>query len=84
MKHAKGDRVVFKVDGESHRGRVTQVLRATRRIVTDSGRRLIVPVVRLRRSPDRVLILEGRLDRSLRSSRHENGLADRWACNRLS
>jgi len=55
--------------GTRNRGRVTQVLRKTRRVVSDTGRRQIVPVMRLARAPDTVLILEGRLDRSLNSRR---------------
>jgi hypothetical protein len=72
------DRVVFEAEGERHRGRVTAVLRGKRRVVCDTGRRLTVPVGRLRRSPDRVLILEGRLDRSLRSRRHLAPMLRRW------
>lgn len=62
-------RVLFKVNGDFHRGRVTGLEHSTRRVVTDSGRRLLVSVRSLRPARDRSLILETRLDRNLRSNR---------------
>ena len=61
------DRVIFTFNGVRHRGKVTRVEPKKRRVVTDSGQRLVVPVRRLKHSPDRALILETRLDRNLRS-----------------
>jgi hypothetical protein len=50
-----------------------------RGIVTDSGKRVVVPVRRLRPSPDRVLILETRLDRrNLRSDRIYGPMMQHW------
>ena len=72
------ERVIFTREGAWHRGRVTGVLPQARRVVTDSGRHLEVPVRRLRPSPDRALILETRLDRSLRSSREYAPMMQRW------
>jgi len=72
------ERVIFVRDGVRCRGRVTKVLPQARRIVTDSGNRLEVSVRRLHRSPDRVLILETRLERSLRSSREYAPMLERW------
>jgi len=78
MKHLVGDRVLFKEDGETHRGRVTRVLRGQRRVVTDTGHRMVLPARRLRPAPDRVLVLEGRLDRSLRSTRSYARMLKQW------
>lgn len=72
------ERVIFHWEGLRHRGRVTRVLPQRRGVVTDSGRRLVVPVRRLRLSPDRVLILETRLERSLRSMRSYGTMLKRW------
>jgi len=72
------ERVIFNWEGVRHRGRVTRVLPQKRGVVTDSGRRLTVPVRRLRLSPDRVLILETRLERSLRSTRSYGSMLRRW------
>ena len=74
----KNARVVFQLNGKQQRGRVTRVLPKWRRIVTDSGKRLRVSVRRLRSSPDRVLILETRLDRGLRSERAYGPMMQRW------
>ena len=63
------ERVIFRFDGVTHRGRVTAVEPKTRRVVTDSGKRLVVPVGSLRTAANRSLILETRLDRNLRSNR---------------
>lgn len=72
-------RVIFEIDGLKHRGRVTRVLPQRRGVVTDSGNRLVVPVRRLRYSPDRVLILETRLDRTnLRSKRAYGIMMQQW------
>ena len=72
------DRVIFRWEGKRRRGRVTRVLPQKRGVVTDSGKRLLVPVRRLRPSPDRVLILETRLERSLRSTRSYGSMLKRW------
>lgn len=71
-------RVIVKLDGEVHRGRVTRVLNQRRKVVTDSGRRIEVPVRRLKASPDRVLILETRLDRSFQSDRTYGPMMQQW------
>ncbi|MBN1515214.1 hypothetical protein JXA32_01460 [Candidatus Sumerlaeota bacterium] len=72
------ERVIFTVDGVKHRGRVTSVAPCVRRVVTDTGKRLEVSVRSLRASPDRVLILETRLDRSLRSIRSYGPMMQQW------
>lgn len=77
-KFGHNERVIFTWDGTQHRGRVTAVLPQTRRVVTDRGKRFNVPVRRLRPSPDRVLILETRLDRSLRSTRLYGQMFQQW------
>lgn len=64
-----GERVVFQHDGVRGRGRVTQCLPKKRRIVSDTGRRLTLPLASLTKSKDSVLILEGRLNPNLRSRR---------------
>ncbi len=72
-------RVIFKWDdGTRRRGRVTCKLHGSRRVVTDSGRYLKVPVGKLKLSPDRVLILEGRLDRNLKSGRTYGPMMQQW------
>jgi len=63
------ERVTFKLNGVTYRGRITAVEPHARRVVTDSGKRLTVSVRRLRPAQNRSLILETRLDRSLRSNR---------------
>lgn len=68
-KYNSDERVVFKLDGIVYRGRVTSVEPHARRVVTDSGKRLVIPVRRLRPARNRSLILETRLDRNLRSNR---------------
>jgi hypothetical protein len=73
-----GERVIFEKDGVRHRGRVSCMLNRRRGVVTDTGRRLQVPVTRLRYSPDRALILETRLDRSLRSRRTYAPMLKQW------
>lgn len=78
MKFDRNSRVMFQHMDEKHRGRVTEVLRGSRRVVTDSGRRIKVPVRRLSPSPDRMLILEARLDRNLRSKRTYGPMMQDW------
>ena len=78
-KFAKGERVIFRTeDGSKQRGKVTAVLPKLRSIKTDSGHIMKVPVRRLKKSPDRVLILEGRLDRTLRSNRIYGDMLKTW------
>lgn len=72
------ERVIFTYNGVRHRGKVTRVEPKKRRVVTDSGRRLVVPVRSLKRSPDRVLILETPLDRSLKSGRIYGPMMQQW------
>ena len=69
-KKQEGSRVIW-TDSErkQHRARVTQVLTKRRRIITDTGKRRVVNITSLKSLKDRVLILEGRLDRSLFSKR---------------
>jgi len=75
----RNSRVTFELDGAKHRGRVTRILPKKRGVVTDSGKRVVVPVRRLKYSPDRVLILETRLDRrNLRSDRTYGPMIQRW------
>lgn len=73
-----GDRVIFKYRGERHRGKVTQVMPRWRSIVTDTGRKMKVPVGRLRYAQDRVLVLEARLDNDIRSPRSYARMIVRW------
>ena len=71
-KYSPGDRVIFNDDNRvKRRGRVTKAVSSQQkvRVVTDGGKRLSVPTRRLKPSPDRVLILEGRLDKRLFSKR---------------
>lgn len=77
-KHELGERVIYREDGVTYRGKVTKVERGARRIVTDSGRRRIVNVRKLKASPDRFLILETRLDRSLKSRRAYAEMMKQW------
>jgi hypothetical protein len=77
-KYGTNERVLFQVDGRRLRGKVTQILPQARRVVTDTGQRVVVPVRRLKRSPDMSLILETRLDRSLRSERTYAEMMHRW------
>jgi len=72
------ERVIFRDGGTLHRGRVTAVEPHKRRIVTDSGQRVIVSVRRLSTARDRVLILETRLDRNLRSVRSYGPMMQQW------
>jgi hypothetical protein len=79
MEFDRHSRVIFELDGKKYRGRVTRVMHRKRGIVTDSGKRLQVGVGRLRYSPDRVLILETRLDpRTLRSNRTYGPMMQQW------
>jgi hypothetical protein len=78
MRFTIDERVIFSEGGVRHRGRVTAILPRRRKVVTDSGKRFDVPVGRLRPSPDRVLILESRLDRNLRSRRFYGEMMQRW------
>ena len=71
-------RVIFEHKGAKHRGKVTGVKSHARRIVTDSGKRMEIPVRRLKHSPDRALILETRLDRSLKSKRTYGPMLTQW------
>ncbi len=71
-----GDRVLWRDDGGRHRGRVTEVMRGSCRVVSDNNRREVVSTRRLMPSPNRVLILEGRLDRSL--SKAERIYGEMW------
>lgn len=72
------ERVLFTHNGVRYRGRVTKVQPKARRVVTDSGKRLLVPVRKLKPSPDRALILETRLDRNLRSGRVYGPMMQQW------
>jgi hypothetical protein len=72
------ERVIFNHEGAWQRGKVTRIQPKLRRVVTDSGRRLVVPVQRLKLSPDRALILETRLDRNLRSRRAYGPMMQQW------
>ncbi len=64
-----GERVVLRLRRKSIGARVTQVKRQKRRIVTDLGERKVVSTRSLWYPNDKFLMLESRLDRSLRSSR---------------
>jgi len=77
-KFEKNDRVIFELGGKMHRGRVTKKLTRKRRVVTDSGRRVEVSLQKLKKSSDRVLILESRLDRSLKSTRIYGPMLQQW------
>ena len=71
-KYSFGDRVIFHDDKKiKHRGRVTKTIPKEKKVkvVTDEGKRFTIPTKRLKYSPDRVLILEGRLDKRLTSKR---------------
>lgn len=72
------DRVIFTYNGVRYRGKVTKVESKKRRVVTDSGQRLVVPLRSLKRSPDRALILETRLDRNLKSGRIYGPMMQQW------
>ncbi len=65
-------------DGTRHRGRVTDVLARKRRVVADTGTRPLLPVTSLHHARDHVLILEGRLDRPLRSKRMFGPMMQNW------
>lgn len=73
MKFPRGARVIFKHKGRHLAGRVTGVAPKRRRVVCDTGERTVLSVRALRRAPDRVLILESRLDRTLRSEKRIYG-----------
>lgn len=73
MKFPRGTRVIFRHEGRHLAGRVTAVVPRRRKVVSDTGERTEVSVRALRRAPDRVLILESRLDRTLRSGRRTYG-----------
>lgn len=70
-KNEVGDRVIVTdpVDGERQRGRITSKGHRSRRVMTDTGHIIKVPIGAIKDSQDRVLLLEGRLDRSLASER---------------
>ena len=72
-KFPNGSRVIFKHKGRHLTGRVTAVAPRRRRVVSDTGERAEIAVRSLRRAPDRVLILETRLNRTLRSGRRTYG-----------
>lgn len=74
----EGTRVIYKKDGKERRGTVTGKLSGKRRIVTDSGKRDVVLLNKLKYSPDRVLLLETRLGRSLKSKRTYGPMMQRW------
>ena len=65
--YPKGMRVTFDCRGEKLTGRVTRVLDKKRRVVADTGERAEVSVRVLRPALDKVLILESRLERSVRT-----------------
>ena len=66
----RATRVTFRDDEKQKRtGRVTAVKPQKRRVKTDDGRLLVVPVRRLKPAKDEVLLLETRLDHNLRSRR---------------
>lgn len=72
MSFKRNDRVVVGLDsGQRVGGRITGKQGANYRVVTDSYKRLKVSGRRLRRGSDDVLLLEARLDRPLRSHRHQ-------------
>lgn len=64
-----GERVVLRLKRKTIGARVTQVVRRKRRVITDLGERKIVSTRSLWYPNERFLMLETRLDRSLRSSR---------------
>lgn len=68
-KFKKGEKVSFSYQGSPYRGVVARVKGRKRVIVTDTGEKLEVIVDILKHARDSVLILESRLDRSLRSTR---------------
>ena len=68
-KYPIGERVVFPYYNQRLTGRVTEVLNGRRRVVADTGEREIVLLKALSRATNRVLILESRLDRSVRSKK---------------
>src|SRR2546425_1102584 len=66
------DRVVVRLsDGRRVGGWITGRQGAAYRVVTDAYRRLRVSRRRLTRGRENVLLLESRLDRTLRSYRHQ-------------
>lgn len=68
-KFNKGQKVSFTHKGKLYRGVVSGVKGRRRIIRTDNGEELNIIVNLLKRARDSVLILESRLDRSLRSTR---------------
>lgn len=79
-KYSKNDRVVVKhKDGSLRRAKVTGRKPGGRvTVVTDSGSRMTAQVRKLKKSPDEALILETRLDRSLRSDRTYGPMLQQW------
>lgn len=67
--YPKGTRVAFSYRGQKLTGRVTGLLDKKRRVVADTGERAEVLVRGLKPALDKVLILESRLDRSVRLSK---------------
>lgn len=61
-----GTRVAFSYRGQKLTGRVTGLLDKKRRVVADTGERTELSVRALKPALDKVLILESRLDRSVR------------------
>lgn len=78
VKFPEKQRVIFKHDGKEYTGRVTARLHRSRRVVSDTGLRAVVPLRDLKRAPDRVLLLESRLDRQLRSRRIYGPMMKQW------
>ncbi|MBI5376519.1 MAG: hypothetical protein HZA77_13880 [Candidatus Schekmanbacteria bacterium] len=68
-KFYKGEKVSFVHEGTPYRGVVAGVSGKKRSIATDTGKKLAIFVELLKKAKDSVLILESRLDRSLRSER---------------
>ncbi len=68
-KFKKGEKVSFSYKGKIYRGVVTCARGKKRYIETDTGEKLEIVVNLLKRARDSVLILESRLDRSLKSTR---------------
>ena len=78
-KFTQGERVIFEHKDKTHTGRVTALLPKRRRVVSDTGELASVPLGALRRAPDRVLMLEARLDNALRASKRIYGpMVKQW------
>ena len=77
-KFDRNQRVVITHEGKLVRGKVTGVGPKKRRVVTDSGKRLLVSVYNLRDAKEKILILETRLDRNLKSNRIYGPMMKQW------